>query len=592
MHESDAELARRAQRGDKAAFAELFTRYERRIYGYLYRMVGDRAWAEDLAQETFIRAHQKLNRLSPPYDFKSWVYRIAGNLAIDGLRRYRTEVPLPDWDAGEATAPEPADDRSEADPEEEARRAEVRQAVWRTLHQLQENYRQVLLLREVEGLSYREIADVLGTSLDNVKVTLHRARLAFRDLYGLQVMVEEGRWVCSGLDELLSAEVDGELDRATRRRVKAHLKTCPVCQRTRKELLTVSSLLGLLAPVFPPPGLRSRFLTRLQHLPPPEPAAALPEGGRGGGAEGQPWVAWAGALGGIVLFLLAVALLVALVSHTDLAGVLAPSLPTTTPTEAPSVPGGPSPTAGSSPIPGVGPATGGPPGPTRTSSPEPSLTPTSRASPSPSPAPTQTATPSPTPTPTLTPTPGPHIAFWADATTIPAGSCTTVRWETADVQAVFFDGQGVPGIGSHQTCPCTAESHTLDVLLRDGSHDVRTLSIGVEGACATPTPDAQAPPAPTLLDPVGDAALTCTSTATLSWEPVSDPSGIAGYDVHLEEVVFTRAPRSWEWGPIGATHYDVPVSCGVRYRWTVRARDGAGNLGPWAAMETFSVGRD
>ncbi|HID90149.1 MAG TPA: sigma-70 family RNA polymerase sigma factor, partial [Anaerolineae bacterium] len=175
---NDAQLVRRAQRGDKAAFGELFIRYEGRIYGYLYRMVGNRAWAEDLTQEAFIRAHQHLNRFGPPYDFKSWIYRIAGNLAIDGLRRYKDEISLPDWDAGEATAPEPADERAGIDPEQEARREEVRQAIWQTLHQMPENYRQILLLRELEGLSYQEIAAVMGISLDNVRVTLHRARLA------------------------------------------------------------------------------------------------------------------------------------------------------------------------------------------------------------------------------------------------------------------------------------------------------------------------------------------------------------------------------------------------------------------------------
>jgi len=568
-HESDVKLVRKAQRGDRGAFAELFTRYEPRIFGYLYRMVGDRAWAEDLAQETFIRAHQRLNSLGPPYDFKSWLYRIAGNLAIDGLRRHREEVPLPDWDAGEATMPEPADRRSEADPEQAARLAEVRQAVWKALHQLPENYRQILLLRELEGLSYREIADVLGISLDNVRVTLHRARLAFRDLYGLQVMVEEGRWACSGLDELLSAEVDGELSRADRRRVKAHIRTCPVCQRTRKELLTVSRLLGLLAPVLPPPTLRPRFLKRLQYLPAPEPVA-VPQtttptgGGRGGGAGARRflWLAAAGGIGGLIL-LAGAALLVMALSSRRLASAPTPSPPLLSPTPLPS-------------------ATPVPPSP----SPLPSATPTSLPTPAPLPV---TSTPTPLPP---SPTPAPHVSFWADATTVSAGSCTTVRWETANVQAVFYNGQGVPGVGSEQTCPCAAETHTLDVLLRDGAHDVRTLTIQVTGSCVTPTPDVQAPPAPALLEPVGNARLSCTSVATLSWEPVSDPSGIAGYYVRLEEMVISRKPESWEWGPIGGTQYEVAVVCGMSYRWSVRAEDGAGNYGPWSEWAVFRVGID
>jgi hypothetical protein len=94
------------------------------------------------------------------------------------------------------------------DPEQQARQAEIRAAVWRTLHRLPDIYRQVLILRELEGLSYQEIAAATGLSLDNVRVTLHRARLTFRDLYGLQVIVEEGRLICGELNELLSAEME------------------------------------------------------------------------------------------------------------------------------------------------------------------------------------------------------------------------------------------------------------------------------------------------------------------------------------------------------------------------------------------------
>ena len=178
----DTRLVRQAQGGDKAAFTELFTRYESRIFGYVYRMVGDRAWAEDIAQEAFIRAHQKLGRLGPPYDFKSWVYRIAGNVAIDGLRRRREEVPLPDWDAGEATAPEPADQHREGDPEQQAELADVRDSVWRALHLLPDSYRQILLLRVVEEMPLTEVANVLDLPLGTVKSYIHRCRKQLRHI--------------------------------------------------------------------------------------------------------------------------------------------------------------------------------------------------------------------------------------------------------------------------------------------------------------------------------------------------------------------------------------------------------------------------
>lgn len=573
-HAPDERLVRRAQKGDKAAFAELFTAYERRIFGYLYRMVGDRAWAEDLAQEAFIQAHQHLHRLGPPYDFKSWIYRIASNLALDGLRRYQHTIPMPDWDSGEAPAPEPADQRRESNPEEQARLAETRAAVWRTIHQLPEHYRQVLLLREMDGLSYSEIAGVLGISLDSVRVTLHRARTEFRELYGLQAMIKEGQMACQQLDELLSAYVDGELGRADRKRVKAHIAACPTCQKKQRDLAAVGTLLAVLSPVFPPFTLRQRFLTRLRFLPPP--------GAETGGVDGPPMGRGEGSGGGPPVWLLTLlfggSALMLLAALTLLGLLILPHLGTLT-AASPTPPGNPTPFP-----------TTLLPTPTPTFQPTPtSISPT----PTPTASPTRTPTPFPaTATPTNTPTPIPAIVFGANPSSIPAGACVTLYWETANVQAVFFDGQGVPGIGSHQACLCASRSYSLDVLLPDGSHDVRTVEIQVSGVCITPTPDTQGPPAPRPLAPIAGVVLSCRATVTLSWSAVSDPSGIAGYTVRLEE----RSGRTWtavgEWGPLSATQADVPVACGLGYRWAVRAQDGAGNVGPWSIWAPFSVGID
>jgi RNA polymerase sigma-70 factor (ECF subfamily) len=632
----DERLVRRAQRGDKAAFAELFTRYEGRIFGYLYRMVGNRAWAEDLAQEAFIQAHQHLSQLGPPYAFKAWMYRIAGNLALDGLRRYRHEVPLPDWDGGHVTAPQPADHRREGDPEQQARLAEVRAAVWRALHQLPDNYRQILVLREIDGLSYKEIAGVLGVSLDNVRITLHRARLQFRDSYGLQVMMDEGRLACQELDDLLSAYVDDELDRAGRKRVKDHIAACPACQEKQRDLLAVSRLLAVLVPIFPPATLHPRFLNRLREAPspegPPQPASGSggrpPGGGRGPlnlfGRESDSWLLLGIGGGALILFIGVVAL--GLLTLSRLSSAASPAgapIPSEVTESAPP----PTPSATPTPTNTITPTSTSLAAPTDT----PSATPAPASTPSPAPI-VPTATPTavpPTPTPTPTPSLAPYIEFRADATSVQASTCTTVYWRTEHVQAVFFNGQGTPGIGSHQTCPCANETHTLDVLLYDGSHDVRQLTIQVSGACATPTftpapqppptpsftptptsppptptptytptptftptPDTQPPPAPDPGYPVGGVVLTCRSTTTLSWKGVSDPSGVAGYYVQLEEEVQGKPRLVGEWGPLNGTQADVPVRCGLPYRWRVRAEDGAGNPGSWSEWAAFGVGID
>jgi len=232
---------------------------------------------------------------------------------------------------------------------------------------------------------------------------------------------------------------------------------------------------------------------------------------------------------------------------------------------------------------------------TPTPTPEPeevTLTPTPTISPPPSPTPftpTPTSTPvtpTPTSTPTASPTPAAYIAFWADATTVPAGSCTTIRWETENVQAVYLDGQGVPGDGSRQVCPCTPETHTLEVVLRDGSHEVRTLTIDVTGSCVTPTPtpDTVPPPVPQPIGPGTTDENRPESTScplTLRWNPVSDPSGV----VYNVTVIRQSYGGNWElvgsWYGLTATELEIggdPNLCGYAlYAWNVQAEDGARN---------------
>jgi hypothetical protein len=220
--------------------------------------------------------------------------------------------------------------------------------------------------------------------------------------------------------------------------------------------------------------------------------------------------------------------------------------------------------------------------------------------------PTDTPIP-PTATFTPTPTPQPQIKFWADATTVAAGSCTTVRWETANVKAVFFNGQGLAGIGTHQTCPCSAETHTLDVLLPNEEHDIRTLTINVTGSCVTPTPtptptatpDAVPPPAPALQSPSDGWEAPCsTPSVTLEWQAVSDPSGVASYDVDVE---YDNAGYWVDYRSLSSTSTSVVLAPAApatslcegtnmrNFRWRVRARDGAGNPGSWSGWFYFKL---
>ena len=208
-----------------------------------------------------------------------------------------------------------------------------------------------------------------------------------------------------------------------------------------------------------------------------------------------------------------------------------------------------------------------------------------------------------TPTPTLTPTPWvptsqAQVNFWADATTVAAGSCTTIHWQTENVQPVYFNGQGVAGVGSHQTCPCNAETHTLDVVLQDGSHDIRTLTINITGSCFTPMPpqDRTPPPAPVSLkpgstDPAHPQDLGTCSPVILRWEPVTDEggSGLQGYIVQLQRNNNGQWQRIEPYFIIYEPGVDVTqwLEAGWDYRWGVEARDNAGNYSALSVWRYF-----
>ncbi len=110
----------------------------------------------------------------------------------------------------------------------------------------------------------------------------------------------------------------------------------------------------------------------------------------------------------------------------------------------------------------------------------------------------------------------------------------------------------------------------------------------------TPIPsDTTPPPVPTPMVPANGLEVSCRATQTLAWLPVDDPSGIEGYSVELErEVTKGQWQNVNEWGSIGGKQIDVPVDCGIRYRWIVRARDGAGNFSDWSPIFYFSVNLD
>ena len=186
----EQELVSQARAGDTAAFEQLMLDNQDRVYTLCLRMTGDREDALDLAQETFLNAWRGLSSFQGNSSFSTWVYRLASNACIDFLRkrkrRQQGEAPL-SLDDEEAPLPQPADPRGT--PEDELERRELRRAVERGLQALPEHHRQVLIMRELSGLSYQEIGAVLNLDLGTVKSRIARARMALKN-----ILVQEGNF--------------------------------------------------------------------------------------------------------------------------------------------------------------------------------------------------------------------------------------------------------------------------------------------------------------------------------------------------------------------------------------------------------------
>ena len=181
----DADVVALAQQGRDSAFRELIRRYERPVFSLIYRMVRDRELAEDLAQDTFIKVLNHIDRYRPEFKLSSWLFKIANNVAIDHLRRRQLDTISIDGsphaqtqDAIEATSFDVVGQQESALDEMEAR--ELGGAIERAIATLRPEYRSCIMLRHVEGRSYEEIAATLDLPLGTVKTYIHRARHELR----------------------------------------------------------------------------------------------------------------------------------------------------------------------------------------------------------------------------------------------------------------------------------------------------------------------------------------------------------------------------------------------------------------------------
>ncbi|MGH2717216.1 MAG: sigma-70 family RNA polymerase sigma factor [Actinomycetota bacterium] len=222
----DRALVHEAQLGDPEASSVLIERYYPRIYSFVSHLTYGRGSAEDLTQEVFARALKALGRFNGQYQFEHWLLRIAKNLCIDEARRNIRSPEL--TDPGELPELEgiPAPDYVWETVSQEL----VASVVRRALTALPSRHRAVLVMREMEGMSYADIAQVIGTNPRGVEATLRRARLRFRMEIARADSVEEGQATCRRVLRLVADDPAGSRsEEAT-----AHLAHCAECRRASR----------------------------------------------------------------------------------------------------------------------------------------------------------------------------------------------------------------------------------------------------------------------------------------------------------------------------------------------------------------------
>ena len=179
---TDRELVAKATRGLEGGFEELVRRYQRPISAYVYRMVGDYEVALDLTQEIFIKVYGSLVRYRTEFKFSTWIYKIAHNCAVDHLRRTSGRVQsLHGWLEGETF--ELPIESSTLSPEQESERKERKSEIESVIRSLPNAYRELIVLRHSQDLTYEEIVEVTGLPLGTVKNRLFRAREMMRQQF-------------------------------------------------------------------------------------------------------------------------------------------------------------------------------------------------------------------------------------------------------------------------------------------------------------------------------------------------------------------------------------------------------------------------
>lgn len=188
MSDREKLLLEKAKAGDVAAFEELIENYQKKIFNIAFRIVGNYDDANDLAQEVLIRIYKSIGSFKEQSSFSTWIYRITTNVCLDDIRKRKNRkvVSLDEEihvDDGEVKRQIISDDPL---PEETVERAELRELVAKAIQSLSEEHRLVIVMRDLQGFSYEEIARILKCPEGTVKSRINRARLALRNVLKLK----------------------------------------------------------------------------------------------------------------------------------------------------------------------------------------------------------------------------------------------------------------------------------------------------------------------------------------------------------------------------------------------------------------------
>ncbi|HRH43447.1 MAG TPA: sigma-70 family RNA polymerase sigma factor [Pyrinomonadaceae bacterium] len=179
---SDSELIAKAITGLEDSFEELVRRYQRPIINYVFRMLGNYDASLDVTQEVFIKVYNSMARYSAEYKFSTWLYKIAHNASIDYLRRHNNHEQSLEAESEDGTYQVQYESKH-LSPEQERERSEWREEIETVVRRLPAGYRELILLRHTQDLSYDEIAEVTNLPLGTVKNRLFRAREMMREIF-------------------------------------------------------------------------------------------------------------------------------------------------------------------------------------------------------------------------------------------------------------------------------------------------------------------------------------------------------------------------------------------------------------------------